>query len=125
MSMFNSKAYAAAAGIGAVAGIRSMTAPALVSLTASRGGLRLGRTSLRFLASTVATATIGVLAISELIADKLPNVPNRTDLGPLATRVVSGAACGAAICLSESESPWAGALLGGVSALGGAFAGYH
>lgn len=124
-NMFNSKAYAAAAGIGAVAGLRSMTAPALISVTASQGGLRLGDTPLRFLAYSATAVTIGLLAVGELIADKLPEAPNRTDPGPLAARFLSGATCGAAICLSEREDPWVGALAGGIAAIGGAFAGYQ
>ena len=43
----------------------------------------------------------------------------------LAGRIVSGGLCGAAICSARRESPVAGAILGGLGAVGGAFLGYH
>jgi uncharacterized membrane protein len=65
------------------------------------------------------------LAAAELLADKLPFTPNRISPGPLAVRVASGAACGAAVTLVARESAKEGALLGGAGALAGAFGGYY
>jgi uncharacterized membrane protein len=36
---------------------------------------------------------------------------------------VGGGICGAAICMANDESPWLGALVGGLAATGAAFAG--
>jgi len=36
-------------------------------------------------------------ALGELVADKLPNIPNRTDPGPLLGRAIAGAIVGAAV----------------------------
>lgn len=43
------------------------------------------------------TRVAGVAAAGELIGDKLPSTPNRTDLGPIVGRAVAGAIIGAAI----------------------------
>jgi uncharacterized membrane protein len=60
-----------------------------------------------------------------LVADKLPFTPNRISPGPLAARLVSGAACGAAVTLALKE-PWQeGAILGAAGAAAGAFGGYY
>src|SRR6202035_4563966 len=59
------------------------------------------------------------------LADKLPFTPSRLNAGPFASRIVSGAVCGAAI-YGVTERPLAeGAVLGGVGAIAGAFAGYY
>ncbi|WP_223860860.1 hypothetical protein [Spirosoma validum] len=60
--------------IGLVAGMRSMTAPALVSYKLSHLNGKLPADSkLHFLASPTATTVLGVMAGGELIGDKLPN----------------------------------------------------
>ena len=64
-------------------------------------------------------------AVSELIADKLPFTPSRLKAGPLASRIVSGAVCGAAIYGVVEQPLQEGAVLGGLGAIAGAFAGYH
>ena len=63
--------------------------------------------------------------MGELIADKLPFTPSRLKPGPLASRVLSGAVCGATI-YGVAERPLAeGGVLGGVGAIAGALAGYY
>ena len=116
---------AASATIGAVAGLRSMAAPAIVSRAAGDGRLPLPPGPLRWLGSSASTKVFTALAVGELIADKTPKIPNRTDLGPLAARMISGGLCGAAICSSKGERVLAGALVGALCAVGGAFLGYH
>jgi uncharacterized membrane protein len=114
-----------ALGIGLVTGLRSMTGPALVCWAAHLGWLELDGTRLGFMESTVATYGFSVLALGELIADKLPFIPNRTAPGPLFGRVVLGALSGAALCLAAGRSAFAGAILGGAGGVIGAFAGYR
>jgi len=65
------------------------------------------------------------LAISELIADKLPFTSSRLNAGPLASRIASGAICGAAVCGAMKRPLAGGALLGGLGAIAGALAGHH
>ncbi len=68
---------------------------------------------------------VQLFAGGELIADKLPFVPARTDPLPLAARAASGAAVGAALSALEGWSLWVGAALGGAAAVAGAAAGYQ
>jgi len=84
-----------ALGIGLVTGLRSLTGPALVCWAAHLGWLNLEGSRLTFMESTVATYAFSTMALGELIADKLPFIPNRTSPGPLFGRVVLGALSGA------------------------------
>ncbi len=111
--------------IGCVCGLRSMTAPAVVAWGAHLGRLHLQGSLLAFFAHTISLVVFSVFAVGELIADKLPFIPARTQLGPLAVRIIFGALCAAALCTSAAVvSPIAGALLGAVGGVAGAFAGY-
>ncbi|MGI8990440.1 MAG: DUF4126 family protein [Bryobacteraceae bacterium] len=116
---------ALAAGIGVIAGLRTMTAPAAVSWAAGGSSLALHDAPLKFLRSKVSRNVALGLAAVELIADKLPSTPNRTNAGPLAARVVSGALCGAAVYSSNKRPIATGALVGGLGAIAGSFAGYE
>jgi len=89
------------------------------------GWLHLDGSWLAFLANKVSLVVFSLLAIGELIADKLPVIPGRTQPGPLGARIVFGAICGTALCLSGGASLLLGAILGGVGGVAGAFAGYN
>jgi uncharacterized membrane protein len=112
-------------GIGFVAGLRSLTAPAAVSWAAHFRWLDLRDSRLALFGSTITTYIISALGLGELVADKLPFVPNRTSPLPMAFRILSGAICGAALCISANRYIWAGILLGGLGAINGAFGGFH
>jgi uncharacterized membrane protein len=112
--------YAVALGIGFVAGLRTFTAPAVLSWAAYLRPDIL--TGCGFLGSKVAVALLTLLALAEYVGDLLPKTPNRTAPGPLIFRIISGGLCGA--CLLTQ--PWIpGALIGGISAVMGAYAGYN
>jgi uncharacterized membrane protein len=111
-------------GIGIVAGLRSLTAPALVAWAAHLGWLNLHGSPLAFMGSKAAVAIFSLLAISELVADKLPKTSKRTAPAPLLARVITGGLCGASLCAAAGKSLLFGALLGGISAVVGAFTGY-
>jgi uncharacterized membrane protein len=111
-----------ALGIGA--GLRSLTAPAVVAWGAHLGWLNLHGSPLSFMESTTAVAILSVLAIGELIADKLPMIPKRTAPAPLIGRIVTGSLCGACLCAPTGASLLAGTLLGGIGSVVGAFVGY-
>ena len=118
--------WAFAVGIGIVAGLRSLTAPAVVSWAAHLGWLNLHGSPLTFMGSTWATAIFSLLAIGELVADKLPKTPNRTALVPLLARILTGGLCGACLCVSANQSLFVGAMLGGaLGAATGTFGGYE
>ena len=107
-----------------MAGLRSLTAPAVVAWAAHLGWLNLHGSPLAFMGSTTAVAIFSLLAIGELIADKLPMIPKRTAPAPLIGRIITGGLCGACLCAAGAEPLLAGALLGGIGGVIGAFLGY-
>jgi uncharacterized membrane protein len=117
--------FALAAGIGVVAGLRSLTAPAAVSWAAALGWLDLHGSPLAFMGSKVSLVIFSVLAIVEYVADLLPTTPRRTLPGPLIARIVMGGLCGACLCASADRSLLLGGILGGLGGVVGAFAGYY
>jgi uncharacterized membrane protein len=116
---------ALALGIGIVAGLRSLTAPAAVSWAAHLGWLNLQGSPLAFMGSKAAVALLTLLALLEYVADLLPRTPKRTTLGPLITRIVLGGLAGACVSISAGQSMVPGAVLGGIGAVVGAFGGYE
>jgi uncharacterized membrane protein len=111
--------------IGVIGGLRTMTAPAVVAWAANRHWLNLHSSPLAFMGSTAAVAVFTVLALGELVVDKLPSTPNRTKLLGLIGRSVTGGLCGAAVAASGAQSIALGAVLGVAGAIAGAFAGYE
>jgi uncharacterized membrane protein len=122
--MANRTSSVRAIGIGFVAGLRSMTAPAAVSWAASSGRLSLGNSPLALLDSARAVHTTRKLALGEFVADKSPLLPSRLKPASLLFRLLSGGACGAAFSISEGANPRAGAALGATGALVGSLVGY-
>lgn len=122
--MSDSQLYAGAALIGTVAGMRSMTAPAIVSRLAGAAGIDVDKTGVDFLHNPIIPRVMSILAAGEVIADKLPFIPSRVTAFPLVTRAVSGAVSGAALCSSKKRSPVLGAIFGAVGAVAGSYAAY-
>jgi uncharacterized membrane protein len=112
-------------GIGVIAGLRSLTAPAVVAWAAQRGWLNLQGSSLSFMGSTVAVAIFTILAVIELVTDQLPSTPARTKAPGLIARILLGGLAGAAIALAGGQSSAIGACLGAAGGVAGAFAGYQ
>lgn len=114
-----------AIGIGIVAGLRSLLAPAVVAWAAHLGSLHLHGSPLAFMGSTPAVAIFSILAIGELVADKLPKTPKRTTFAPLLARFLLGGLSGASLFAAAGKSLLTGALLGGTGGVIGAFVGYE
>ena len=112
-------------GIGIVAGLRSLMAPAAVSWAAYLGWLSLQGSPFAFMGSIAAVVIFSLLAIGELIADLLPGIPKRTAPAPLIARILTGGFCAACLCASVNQPPLIGAFLGGIGGVTGAFAGYE
>jgi uncharacterized membrane protein len=108
--------------IGAVAGLRTMTAPAAVAWAAHLGWLDLSASPLAFLGWTATPWVFTVLALVEFVADQLPSTPNRTVPMQFGARLVSGALSGAAIGAAGGNL-WVGAALGVVGAVIGTLGG--
>jgi len=117
--------FAFAIGIGIVAGLRSLLAPAMVAWAAHYDWLNLYDSPLSFMGSRTALVIFSIFAIGELIADKLPTTPKRTALAPLLARIVLGGLSGACLYVSGGRSLLIGALLGGTGGVIGAFVGYE
>jgi uncharacterized membrane protein len=113
-----------ALGLGFVAGLRSLSPPAVVAWAAHLGWLNLSHSPLAFMGSTIAVVIFSILAVVELITDLLPQTPKRTAAAPLIARILMGALCGASLCAAGNQPLIIGAILGAVGGLIGAFAGY-
>jgi len=116
---------ALAFGIGIVAGLRSLTAPAAVSWAAHLGWLDLQDSRLGFMGSTLTVVILTLAALLEYVADVLPTTPRRTMPGPLVGRMVLGGFSGACLTVSAGQSWLPGAVAGAMGGLIGAFSGYE
>jgi uncharacterized membrane protein len=96
-----------ALGSGAATGLRTMAGPTTAARGSTNGWTRL----------------LPLLAIGELIVDKLPTTPSRTLPPALAARAVAGAVAGAAVAELYDSNPWLGGGLGIVGAVGTAYIG--
>lgn len=105
--------------IGAVAGARSMTPLAAVSLAAATGRLPDGGRLAEWLGKPWVTAGCLALAAGELAGDKLPSAPNRIVAAGLAGRLATGAIAGAALARKEQRA--AAAALGALAAIAASF----
>jgi uncharacterized membrane protein len=65
-----------------------------------------------------------VLALGELVVDKLPNAPSRKAPAGFGARIVTGGFSGAVLCIGAGLTVW-GALLGVIGAVVGTLGGYQ
>jgi len=118
--------YLNAFQIGIIAGMRSLTAPALVSHKLSQASPDpIPDSPLHFLTSPKTATALAVMAGGELIGDKLPNSPDRIAPPVLSGRIVAGAMSGAALSEADGQPLAYGAVLGAVGALVGTVAFFH
>jgi uncharacterized membrane protein len=108
--------------IGVVAGLRAMTAPAAVAWGAHLGLVPLEGTPLAWVGGAIAPWVFTALAVLELVGDQLPQTPSRKVPVQFGTRLLSGAFCGAAVCIA-SDAWIAGAVLGTIGAIVGTLGG--
>lgn len=121
----NSSLFALVIVIGFSSGLRTFTAPAVVCWAAHLGRLNLHGSAFSFMGLKAAFVIFTLLALGEYVFDLLPKVPNRTSPPALIARILSGGLCGACLFASAGHSWIVGAVLGGIAAVVGAFAGYH
>src|SRR6202040_1668449 len=125
LRMSSSEALLLAFLISVIAGLRAMTAPAVVAYAAHRGWLNLTGTHLSWMGATWALILFVLLAIVELITDQLPSTPPRTKGPGLIARILLGGLAGACVAVAGASSLVLGAILGIVGAVAGAFGGYQ
>lgn len=107
---------------GGVAGLRTMTAPAAVSWAAHLGWIDLSSSWLAFLGYAWTPYVLTILALAELVADKLPMTSSRKVPQQFGARIVSGALVGAALGFAGG-APAAGLVAGVLGAVVGTLAG--
>jgi uncharacterized membrane protein len=110
--------------IGAIAGLRSLTAPAAVSWAAALRWLHLEATPLAFLGYAATPYIFSILAVGELIADQLPRTPSRKAPPGFIARILMGGMCGAALG-APGDVMITGCLAGIVGAVAGTLGGYE
>jgi uncharacterized membrane protein len=112
-------------GIGALAGMRTASAPVITShILSHHHSKRLEHSPLNFMQSKTVANTLKILSIGELIVDKLPSTPNRIKPAGVAFRCMSGALAGASISKATGGKILTGALLGATSALASTYLSY-
>lgn len=115
---------ALALGIGVIAGLRALTAPATVSWAAHLGWIQVGGTHFSFMSSIIAVVILTLAAVGEIVNDKLPKTPPRTALPSFIIRMLTGAFAAATLSAGLGGSLELGALLGLIGAVIGTYGGY-
>jgi uncharacterized membrane protein len=111
--------------LGFVDGLRSLTAPAIVCWAAHLGWLHFAGTKFAFIDRRSTLIVFTLLAILELVADKLPHTPPRTAPVGLIARIFLGGASGLALATGTGISAPLAGVLASIGAIAGAFAGYN
>ena len=110
--------------IGFLAGLRSVTPPAVTAWATHLGWLRVP-SPLSWIGMARAAVVFTLFALVELVTDKLPKTPSRTAPPGLIARILLGGLCGACFALAGGEGLVLGAVLGIVGALAGTYGGYQ
>jgi uncharacterized membrane protein len=108
--------------LGVACGLRALVGLAAISWAANSQHLPLQGTWLSFLGNRITSYIASVLAIGEIINDKLPKTASRLVPPQFGARVVMGALTGSAIGLSHGHLG-AGAVAGILGSVAGTFAG--
>ncbi|CAJ1497381.1 DUF4126 family protein [[Mycobacterium] kokjensenii] len=86
-----------ALGIGAVAGLRAFTAPAVMAWAAALHWINLDGTWVQWLSHPATVTVLTLLAVVELANDKLARTPSRTVPVQFAARILLGGFAGAVL----------------------------
>ena len=110
--------------IGVVAGLRSLTAPAVVAWAAFLHWINLSHTWASWVGHLVTVIVFTLLAAGELVVDKLPKTPPRIAPPSFAARIISGAFSGAVLGTAWGYT-WSALGAGAVGAALGTVGGYE
>ncbi|MFZ4372454.1 MAG: DUF4126 family protein [Mycobacterium sp.] len=83
--------------IGVVAGLRAFTAPAVLAWAAFLQWINLSGTWASWMGHWAAVAVLTVLAVAELVSDKMPTLPSRKSAPQFLLRLAAGAFSGAVL----------------------------
>ncbi|HEY0245848.1 MAG TPA: DUF4126 family protein [Mucilaginibacter sp.] len=113
-------------GIGALAGFRSTAAPVITShILSHHHSKSLESSPLSFMQSETVSKALKVIALSEIVMDKLPSTPNRIKASVIGARCLSGALAGASIYKASGGNAIAGVLLGATAAFASTFGSFY
>ena len=110
--------------IGVVAGLRALTAPAVVAWAAMLDWINLDGTWAEWVGHPITVAVLTILAVGELITDQLPKTPSRKTAMQFAARLITGGFSGAVIGTAWGY-PWGGLGAGLIGAVLGTLGGYE
>lgn len=113
------------AAVGALSGARTMAGPALVAERFRETQIPFDAMPARLLQTGNITEILDVLAVVEMVMDKMPFVGDRTSVIGLVPRAVSGGFSGAALSSSQRQGWAVGAILGTLGAVVGTFAAFE
>lgn len=113
--------------IGVVAGLRSLTAPAVVAWAACPallGWINMQHTWASWVGNIITVVVVTILAVVELVTDKLPKTPPRTAPPGFAARLITGGFSGAVIGTAWGYK-WGGLGAGVIGAVLGTLGGFQ
>jgi uncharacterized membrane protein len=126
MKQETSKPFIEAIGLGIMAGMRSNAGPAAAShILSQQYSAELDKSPLKFMQSPQVSNVLKVLALAELVGDKLPNAGNRIVPVSVIFRCSAGALAGASMYKASGNNAFKGALLGAAAAFGSTFASFY
>jgi len=108
--------------LGIVSGLRTMTSPAVASWAARLGTFAVAGTPMAFMGFKYTPIIFTVLAIGELINDKLPKTASRKVPPQFIARILSGALVGATVGVASGSLIF-GLLAGVIGAVLGTYGG--
>jgi uncharacterized membrane protein len=114
-----------AVALGTIAGLRSMAAPALLTHELSSHSRSKRSTLEKLITSEGVARVMALLAGGEMLADKAPEMPNRTDMVPLAGRAMLGSLSAAAFASHKKYPIAVPAAVGAISAVASTYASFH
>jgi len=83
--------------IGVIAGLRAMTAPAVVAWGAFLGWINVDGKWSEWMAHPITVSVLTIFLLVELVTDQLPKTPSRKTAPQFVTRLIMGAFAGAVI----------------------------
>jgi uncharacterized membrane protein len=110
-------------GLGVIAGMRTSSAPLVVNqILAGHPSKAITNSPLKFIQSDTFGLISKLMALGELVADKLPSTGDRINSVGVIGRGISGALAGACIFKATGNSAYSGAAIGLITAAGATFA---
>ena len=111
--------------LSALEGTRTMTTPALMCFYFSRNPNAGPHWLTRRAGSTAAVLSFATFALGELVADKLPFTPARTEPAVLIGRTLLGGGLGTLLARAYDQPTWLGTIGGAIAATATTYAAYY